>query len=297
MLQQLPPLSAMRVFEVVGRAKSFRQAAVELRTTHTAISQRMLQLETWFGVKLVSRSRVGVVLTEDGERLHAHARAAFAMLSHGTAELKTQSPNGTLRIWSVPAFAARWITPRYKSLENAMGGTQLVLRPTEVEVDFNRNQADVEIRFGDRTEPGLLAETLMRPRTIAVASPDWLAANPTARNPNALAEMPLIQAQNDNEWRRWLVAVGVTQVSSIKGPRFWIGTATIEAARLGFGVALVCEPFAIEDLAARRLVRVVDDGAHLEPYTLVVREDRIREKAISNFRRWIKSTLPDAVNV
>ena len=291
MRHRLPPLSALRVFETVGRSTSLRRAAAELQVTHSAISQHIRDLEAWFGVKLIRATPRGTMLTPEGLRLHAHVSAGFALFERGVEELRHTASGGKLVIWCAPGFAAHWIIPRYPSLEQALPGIEIILRPVDSSPDLVRREADIEIRYGERPEAGLINETLIRPIMLAVASPAWLQANPAARDPQSLARLPLIHEKNHDEWRQWFEAAGVTEIQPLTGPRFWIATAALEAARLGHGVALLPEPVAAEDLASGNLLRVVDAPIQLEAYTLVVAKERLHEPTIQRFRRWIKAAL------
>ncbi len=48
MPRRLPPLNALRMFEVAARLTSFTQAAQELHVTNAAVSHQIKQLEEFF---------------------------------------------------------------------------------------------------------------------------------------------------------------------------------------------------------------------------------------------------------
>ena len=54
-MRRLPPLNALKAFEVAGRHMSFSRAAEELNVTPAAISHQIKALETDLGVKLFRR--------------------------------------------------------------------------------------------------------------------------------------------------------------------------------------------------------------------------------------------------
>lgn len=72
---KLPPLGAVRVFEVAARIGSFKVAAEELNITASAVSHAVQNLEDWLGVELFRRSRGKLELTEPGS---AYAAAALS---------------------------------------------------------------------------------------------------------------------------------------------------------------------------------------------------------------------------
>ena len=70
-MSQLPPLNALRAFEVIARHLSFARAAQELNVTPAAVGQLVRRLEEGLGVELFHRSQAGparLMLTEAVEK-------------------------------------------------------------------------------------------------------------------------------------------------------------------------------------------------------------------------------------
>lgn len=66
MKKHLPPLNALKVFDMVATYQSFSRAAEANCMTKGAISQQIKILEDWFGFRLFNRSSHGIELTEIG---------------------------------------------------------------------------------------------------------------------------------------------------------------------------------------------------------------------------------------
>lgn len=64
-----PSLETLRVFEVACRHGSYSEAARELHVTHSAVSQRIRQLEEELGLTLFERQGNRMVPTSSGLRL------------------------------------------------------------------------------------------------------------------------------------------------------------------------------------------------------------------------------------
>ena len=60
LLNRLPPLNALRAFEVVARHLSFARAAEELHVTKAAVAQQVRALEQDVGARLVERNGRGL---------------------------------------------------------------------------------------------------------------------------------------------------------------------------------------------------------------------------------------------
>jgi LysR family transcriptional regulator, glycine cleavage system transcriptional activator len=67
-MTHLPPLETLRVFEVACRHGSYSEAARELHVTHSAVSQRIRQLEEDLGLTLFERQGNRMVPTGSGCR-------------------------------------------------------------------------------------------------------------------------------------------------------------------------------------------------------------------------------------
>ena len=65
------------VLEAVLQNKSFTKAAEQLGYTQSSVSQMMSNLEKEFNMHILKRSRSGVELTPDGEKLNPHIRQAL----------------------------------------------------------------------------------------------------------------------------------------------------------------------------------------------------------------------------
>src|SRR4051812_18604770 len=113
--RKLPPLNALSAFEAVARHRSFTKAASELFFTHSAVSQRVTQLEKHLNVRLLARSTRGVVdLTPAGTRYLESVREALSTLataSDGFAETEPRQ----LRLSVVPVLASNWLITRLRS--------------------------------------------------------------------------------------------------------------------------------------------------------------------------------------
>ena len=81
-------LSQYRIFYAVAMAGNISRAAKELYISQPAISKSISKLEDSLHTSLFTRNSRGVQLTEEGQVLFEHTRAAFEQLSIGEQELK-----------------------------------------------------------------------------------------------------------------------------------------------------------------------------------------------------------------
>ena len=69
MARSLPPLNAIRAFEVASRHLNLSRAAEELGVTQGAISKQVIALEEFIGIQLFIRESNGLQLTAEGGNL------------------------------------------------------------------------------------------------------------------------------------------------------------------------------------------------------------------------------------
>src|SRR5690348_2999423 len=140
---RLPPLAALRAFETAARHLNYSRAAEELFITHSAVSHQIKALEAELGVKLFRRSGRAMLLTAEGQKLHAHVREAFARLKRGLAELRPERRRATLTVSVLPGFAARWLVPRLPEFYRRHPELDVNLRATTGLADFQREDIDL----------------------------------------------------------------------------------------------------------------------------------------------------------
>jgi LysR family glycine cleavage system transcriptional activator len=111
---ELPPMNALRSFEVAGRRLSFRAASEELGVTQGAVAQQVRLLEDHLGQVLFTRLARGVSLTGLGAAYHAEVSRAFDILREATGQLSDVDASLTISV--TPTFATKLLIPRLSSL-------------------------------------------------------------------------------------------------------------------------------------------------------------------------------------
>ena len=98
------PVTALRTFESAARLRSFKQAALELAVTPTAVSHQIKALEQQLGFALFDRVPRGVRLTQKGERLFAGVHTALLDVATTLDALRPVPSAGSLVCFRHPFF-------------------------------------------------------------------------------------------------------------------------------------------------------------------------------------------------
>jgi len=102
-MPNLPPLNALRVFEVAARTGSYASAAEELGLTHGAVSRHITALESWFGQRLFARSGRRMVATAIARVFAAEVSLSFDRIIAAAEACGRPGARRILRV-SAPTF-------------------------------------------------------------------------------------------------------------------------------------------------------------------------------------------------
>jgi LysR family glycine cleavage system transcriptional activator len=285
MPRQLPPLNALRAFEVAARHGSFTGAASELRVSHAAVSRHVRALEARLGVTLFRKAARGVQLTEEGRRYLKTVSDAFDSIAAATETLARTSQI-EIRVSAEPSFAAKWLIPRLGRFRDAHPDYDVVLEASPRLVDLERDEADLAIRYGLGGWPGL-REALIAPSQLYPVGSPRLIGRRKLRQPVEIAQFTLLHEDGGGLWRRWFEAAGAPDIDVTRGPRFLEAALAIDAAAAGQGVALAEQALIAGELTAKRLIKLSDIGLVDGAFYLLFLEAAARRRPIAAFRDWL----------
>src|SRR6187402_1098520 len=104
-MSRLPPLNALRVFEVAARTGSYAAAAEELGLTHGAVSRHMTTLEAWLGQKLFRKEGRRMVATPIAAMFADEVSHAFDRVGHAAEACGRPATRRILRVNAPTSFA------------------------------------------------------------------------------------------------------------------------------------------------------------------------------------------------
>ena len=303
MSQNLPPLTALRAFEVAARHLSFSKAAEELHVTTAAISHQIKGLEEFLGVQLFRRLNRGLELTDVGKAGLPGLREGFAGLAEAVQKMRGQAENTGLTVAVTPSFASKWLVPRLQrfaaihpdiDLRISAGMNVVDGSSSEAPCDIFRNSGiDVAIQFGKGDYSGCRVEKLFPVSAVPLCSPRLLQGEHPLRTPEDLRHHTLLHDDTVYEgrpdyWSAWLELAGVEGVNVSRGLHFNHVSLALESAIDGQGVVLSLMPLAAGDIAAGRLVIPFDLILPLPyAYYLISPETAADQPELATFREWL----------
>ncbi len=251
-MRRLPPLNALRAFEVAARHQSFTQAARELHVTHGAVSRQVALLEAWLGRPLFNRSRSQVVLTDAGQRYLAEVTPALDRLAVASAHLLERGEASTLLVSAPPTFTMRWLIPRLSGFQRQHAAVEVKLITSLAAVDFKNHGYELAIRGATAPLTSCRSTPFMTETIVPVCHVDLLERG--LRTPGDLARQTLINyATAPYAWADWLAAAGALGLQGASSLDFEQMYFALQAAAEGLGLALVPLFLVADDIIAGRL--------------------------------------------
>ncbi|WP_374447976.1 LysR substrate-binding domain-containing protein [Providencia sp.] len=284
------PLLALRAFTEVAKHKSIKQAANFLGVTSGAVSQQIRLLEERVGVLLFVRSHHSMELTHAGQRVYPALLQAFEQIEGAMHVLENILQEQTITISTVPSFAASWLVPRLGKFTQLHPEIEVHIEASSTLVNLHQQRVDIAIRHGLGNYPNLVSEQLISPVLLPVMSPNF-PINSVIETPQDCLNYPLLQDNDRMDWSLWLAAHGVEYNEKAKrGSAFDDDYLLIRAAIAGQGLALVPKEYAMQEIAEKRLVQVLDKPWPAKfAYYLVMLPETIERPEIIKFINWIKT--------
>jgi DNA-binding transcriptional LysR family regulator len=257
-MRRLPPLNALRIFEVAARTGSYAEAGVELGLTHGAVSRQISALEDWLGQRLFVRSGRRMVATPAARAFAAEVSLSFDRIS-GAADAcgRPAAARRTLRVDAPTTLAIRWLIPRLERFHADRPEVEVVVMTATTLHDDLQGGFDVAIRRG-------VAEQSVWPHYRALHfldEADTLIVSPTLqermplRTPSDIAGHTLLASETrPGDWSAWLEQAGLSPGPEQRRRVFDHLFVTLQAVTDGLGLGIGPLPILQNDIAAGRLL-------------------------------------------
>lgn len=249
----------------IVRCGSFRAAALDLGMSTTAISNAVGKLEQELAVRLFNRTTRSVSLTYAGRIFVAQIKPALEDIQKAmnTARAQQETPSGTLRINAFATAAREILAPLVLNYLQRFPQVHIDLVTEGRLVDVVAAGFDLGVRSADLVPSDAIAIPLGKMRRMAVAaSPAFFENRAIPQVPQELLTYPCICGRLPNgALLRWRFEKDGEELQlEVQGP------ITLDEASLariavtnGVGIGYFMEADVREDIAAGRLIRILED--------------------------------------
>lgn len=152
----------IRIFLAVLRSGSYSKAATVLGTRQSTVSRRIQSMEESLGVKLFDRYSHGMrptpaarAIRHRAEVMEAEALSIERQLVGTDAEME-----GVVRVTGTEFILTYWLVHHVRGFYDRHPRIRLELISSSDQLDLGAREADIALRFGQPTEPRLVARRI-----------------------------------------------------------------------------------------------------------------------------------------
>jgi DNA-binding transcriptional LysR family regulator len=194
-------LDDVRFFQVLVKAGSMVAAARELDVSPPAITQRLQQIETRYGIRLVDRSTRRMRLTDEGELLYEKGAVICAQADELRDMLAARSGavTGHLRVSGPFGFGRRYLAPLLADFHTHYPSLKISFSLADSPSLYDFGTADVMFHIGELHDSSLVRYPIAPNRRLLCATPRYLRRRAMPTLPEDLAEHDCITLRQNNE--------------------------------------------------------------------------------------------------
>lgn len=186
---------------------SIAAAARRLGISAAATSQNIARLESYLGVRLLTRTTRSLAMTDAGRVYYDKVALLIQELELARSAVTDvhQELQGRLCIASTAAFSRHVLAPLIPAFNQRYPRLELELTSTDRRVDHIQESVDVSIRIKQQLDEGMVARKIATVPTIFCASPAYIAR---AGRPSAPADLRehdclVFRLAADGRFLRW----------------------------------------------------------------------------------------------
>ena len=283
----------------IGEELSFTKAADRLNVDQSAVSHRIRSLEDALGHTLFDRTTRQLRMTEIGEILCHAAIDSLAGWNTALDKLERSRSTNLIRLSLPSSLAMKWLI---SALPNAQAiNLNISVEVKEETVDFQANEADAAIRFGQGPYPGLHSSHLSHCWIQPVASSNYLGSRSDDATLLAdpattfLADRRGEIDDTDFSWNYYFSKIGSVKGDFKSHYQFDRADLMLQAVIGGMGVGLGRTLLVEGDVEAGYLKPVGSPIRMRAGYWLVCSPGLAETKRFERLRDWLKSEIQTTI--
>ncbi len=292
MKRHLPPLNALRVFEVAAKSESFSKAAETLFVTQSAVSKQIRLLERHLGTALFERNGGVVTLTNEGRQYLSVISQALDIVEAGSEKFYAHQEKEVLTINITPSLSALWMFSRVEEFHQLHPDIVLHINSADDDIDWSKSQVDISIRCLPKDKKNTDAELLLAEKLLLIASPQQLEETPVS----SVADLQKCQCITLNNrphlWHDFFEHYQLDKmdvVSSFGCEHFYM---VIQAALKHLGIGFVPDFLCHDLLQQQKLINPLKIELNSDyGYYLITPPHKKDQTKVARFTEWVKKTL------
>jgi LysR family nitrogen assimilation transcriptional regulator len=199
-------LRQLRYFLAIGDAGALSYAAQTLNVAQSALSHHLQELETNFGVPLVTRHPRGITLTPAGQRLYEHARSIVSAVARAESDVRAfaTSALGPVSLGLTHTVTFQIALSLMRRIKSELPGVMLALVEAMSHSLIEKlveNRLDIAVAYNIPEDPRLAFVPILKETMHLIGSPDFLGDLPNEVAFKDFLKLPLIMPHPDSTSR------------------------------------------------------------------------------------------------
>jgi LysR family transcriptional regulator, glycine cleavage system transcriptional activator len=289
-MRRLPPLNALRVFEVAARTGGYAAAGAELGLTHGAVSRQIAALESWLGQRLFVRMGRRMVATPAASAFAVEVSLSFDRVITAAEACGRLDARRILRVSAPTTFAMRWLIPRLDRFHADRAEVEVAVTTTMTLRDELRGGFDVAIRRGSAEQgawPQYNAVPFLDEHDTLIMSPALFERRPVRRLDDIASHVLLSTETRQGDWTDWLDRARLHAAAQRRRlfDHFFV---TLQAVVDGIGLGIGPLPVLQADLTAGRLLAPFPTiTVPRKGYVALIPFDADKTSSLTRFIEWL----------
>ncbi len=296
-------LNQLLIFARIVEHQSFTKAAKSLGIDKSTISNKLSQLESRLGVRLLNRTTRAVTLTEAGAKYYEYCRQAVEIAEEAESFSSSlgDEATGMLRISATNTFSQTFIESAIKPFMDIHSKISVELVIENRTTDFYKDNIDVALRLaiGPLQDSSLIAIKIFTADIGLYCSPSFIKMNGALNNVDQMDGSNFLGLNVPGSPRIILTKGAISHKVPYKDLRFKVNDGVVlkEAAIAGLGIGYMPKHSASNAVKNKELVEIFSDWK-IEPvsvYAVYASREWMPEK-LRVFLKYLKELDQNLLN-
>ena len=254
-------ITAAKVFVDVAYSGSFTATAERLDMSRPMVTRYIETMENWLQARLLHRTTRKISLTSAGEQCLSDVEAWLEQSEEILSLTRSNGDlSGVVRAATSMSFGFAQLVPAIKLFMDKHPRVSIDLDLQDSVADLIEQRIDLAIRIASKPDPSLIGKPIGLCESVLVASPEYIANQPSILNPNDLSSHSCLGYKNfeRNIWH--LSQAGEFESIEVQC-RLTANEATtlLHGALVGMGVSLQPTYLVNKYILSGELIHVLPD--------------------------------------
>jgi len=250
-------LRYLKIFVTVADCKSMTAASEALFITQPTVSQAILELENYYGIKLFDRLSKKIYITEKGKQLLNYARHIIALYEEMELSMKEPEKSGFLKIGAsvtVGADLLPQLVNKFEKTHPAVRTNAVIKNTTEIENLIINNDIDFALVEGIVHNSNIVSKAFMDDELVLVCGKSHELYNTKCIQQRAIAKYNFVVREQGSGTRELFESAMVA--NNVNWQLRWEcnGSDGLKsAAKNGIGIAVISKRLVEAEVKAGEL--------------------------------------------